>query len=156
MSNVLSFSCDYMEGAHPQIIERLAETNLLKTPGYGMDSYCESAKAKICEACNAPNAEVFFLVGGAQTNATVIDAALKGYQGVIAAGSGHISTHEAGAIEFGGHKVLTLPHHNGKIDADQIEMLLNAYQNDANHEHMVMPGMVYISPTPQGRKPRLL
>ncbi|MDO5408351.1 MAG: aminotransferase class V-fold PLP-dependent enzyme [Eubacteriales bacterium] len=151
MRNVLSFSCDYMEGAHPNILLRLTETNFLKTPGYGMDSYCESAKAKIREACNAPDAEVFFLVGGTQTNATVIDALLKSYQGVIAADTGHISVHEAGAIEFGGHKVLTLPHHNGKISASQIEVLLNAYQNDANHDHMVMPGMVYLShPTEYG------
>ena len=116
-----------------------------------MDSYCESAKAKIREACNAPDAEIFFLVGGTQTNATVIDALLKSYQGVIAADTGHISVHEAGAIEFGRHKVLTLPHHNGKISASQIEALLNAYQNDANHDHMVMPGMVYLShPTEYG------
>ena len=151
MRNSLSFSCDYMEGAHPSILQRLTETNLLKTPGYGMDSYCESAKAKIREACDAPDAEVFFLVGGTQTNATVIDALLKSYQGVIAADTGHISVHEAGAIEFGGHKVLTLPHHNGKISASQIEALLEQYQNDANHDHMVIPGMVYLShPTEYG------
>ena len=108
-------------------------------------------KAKIREACNAPAAEIFFLVGGTQTNATVIDAMLKSYQGVIAASTGHISVHEAGAIEFGGHKVLTLPHHNGKISASQIKALLEQYQNDANHDHMVMPGMVYLShPTEYG------
>ena len=147
----LSFSCDYMEGAHPQILQRLVETNLEKTPGYGSDCYCEAAKAKIREACNAPAAEIFFLVGGTQTNATVIDAMLKSYQGVIAASTGHISVHEAGAIEFGGHKVLTLPHHNGKISASQIRALLEQYQNDANHDHMVMPGMVYLShPTEYG------
>ena len=151
MSHVLSFSCDYMKGAHPQILQRLTETNLLKTPGYGLDSFSESAKAKIREACSAPDAEVFFLTGGTQTNATVIDALLKSYQGVIAADTGHISVHEAGAIEFGGHKVLTLPQHNGKISAGQIEAFLNAYQNDANHDHMVMPGMVYLShPTEYG------
>ena len=151
MREVLAFSSDYMEGAHPQILRRLTETNLLKTPGYGLDSYCESAKAKIREACGTPDADVFFLVGGTQTNATVIDALLKSYQGVIAADTGHISIHEAGAIEFGGHKVLTLSHHNGKISASQIEELLNAYQNDANHDHMVMPGMVYLShPTEYG------
>ena len=121
------------------------ETNLEKTPGYGSDCYCEAAKAKIREACNAPAAEIFFLVGGTQTNATVSDAMLKSYQGVIAASTGHISVHEAGAIEFGGHKVLTLPHHNGKISASQIKALLEQYQNDANHDHMVMPGMVYLS-----------
>ena len=127
------------------------ETNLEKKPGYGSDCYCEAAKAKIREACNAPAAEIFFLVGGTQTNATVSDAMLKSYQGVIAASTGHISVHEAGAIEFGGHKVLTLPHHNGKISASQIKALLEQYQNDANHDHMVMPGMVYLShPTEYG------
>ena len=151
MEHSLSFSCDYMEGAHPQILQRLVETNIEKTPGYGSDCYCEAAKAKIREACNAPAAEIFFLVGGTQTNATVIGAMLKSYQGVIAASTGHISVHEAGAIEFGGHKVLTLPHHNGKISASQIKALLEQYQNDANHDHMVMPGMVYLShPTEYG------
>ena len=124
---------------------------LKKTPGYGSDCYCEAAKAKIREACNAPAAEIFFLVGGTQTNATVSDAMLKSYQGVIAASTGHISVHEAGAIDFGGHKVLTLPHHNGKISASQIRALLEQYQNDAIHDHMVMPGMVYLShPTEYG------
>ena len=104
MEHSLSFSCDYMEGAHPQILQRLVETNLEKTPGYGSDCYCEAAKAKIREACNAPSAEIFFLVGGTQTNATVSDAMLKSYPGVIAASTGHISVHEAGAIEFGGTK----------------------------------------------------
>ena len=147
----LSFSSDYMEGAHPRILERLLETNLEKTPGYGTDCYSERARARIREACGALDAEVFFLVGGTQTNATVIDALLKNYQGVIAADTGHISLHEAGAIEFGGHKVLTLPHENGKLTAKQIEMLLDQYQNDLNREHMVMPGMVYLSqPTEYG------
>ena len=151
MSNFLSFSCDYMEGAHPQILKRLMETNLVKTPGYGLDEYSESAKEKIRNACKAPDAEVFFLVGGTQTNVTMIDAILKSYEGVIAADTGHVSVHEAGAIEFGGHKVLTLPHHNGKISAGQIETLLDDYQNDANRDHMVMPGMVYLShPTEYG------
>ena len=151
MSNFLSFSCDYMEGAHPQILKRLMETNLVKTPGYGLDEYSESAKEKIRDACKAPDAEVFFLVGGTQTNVTMIDAMLKSYEGVIAADTGHVSVHEAGAIEFGGHKVLTLPHHNGKISARQIVTLLDDYQNDANRDHMVMPGMVYLShPTEYG------
>lgn len=151
MSNFLSFSCDYMEGAHPQILKRLMETNLVKTPGYGLDDYSKSAKEKIRDACKAPDAEVFFLVGGTQTNVTMIDAILKSYEGVIAADTGHVSVHEAGAIEFGGHKVLTLPHHNGKINVRQIETLLDNYQNDANRDHMVMPGMVYLShPTEYG------
>lgn len=151
MSNFLSFSCDYMEGAHPQILKRLMETNLVKTPGDGLDDYSKSAKEKIRDACKAPDAEVFFLVGGTQTNVTMIDAILKSYEGVIAADTGHVSVHEAGAIEFGGHKVLTLPHHNGKINVRQIETLLDDYQNDANRDHMVMPGMVYLShPTEYG------
>lgn len=151
MEHHLSFSCDYMEGAHPQILQRLIETNLVQTPGYGLDSYCTSAKEKIRSACQTPDADIFFLTGGTQTNATVIDAVLKSYQGVIAAETGHISVHEAGAIELGGHKVLTLPHQNGKINASQIQALLETYENDANHDHMVMPGMVYIShPTEYG------
>ena len=128
----ISFTSDYMEGAHPLIMQRLMETNLEKTPGYGTDAYCEAAKAKIRSACHAPEAEIFFLVGGTQTNATVIDGLLQSYQGVIAAETGHIGVHEAGAIEFGGHKVLTLPHKNGKITAEQIEKLLCDYANDAN------------------------
>ena len=151
MDRHLYFSSDYMEGAHPSILQRLTDTNMEHTPGYGLDIYCDSAKARIREACCAPDADVFFLVGGTQTNATVIDALLRGYQGVICAQTGHISVHEAGAIEFGGHKVLTLPHHDGKITAEQIGALLDDYINDANHEHMVMPGMVYIShPTEYG------
>ena len=147
----ISFTSDYMEGAHPLIMQRLMETNLEKTPGYGTDAYCEAAKAKIRSACHAPEAEIFFLVGGTQTNATVIDGLLQSYQGVIAAETGHIGVHEAGAIEFGGHKVLTLPHKNGKITAQQIEKLLCDYANDANRDHMVMPGMAYLSqPTEYG------
>ena len=104
----LYFASDYMEGAHPAIMKKLMETNLEKTVGYGQDPYTEDAKEKIREACNAPEADVFLLVGGTQTNATVIDALLKSYQGVVAADTGHIATHESGAIEFGGHKVLTV------------------------------------------------
>ena len=141
----LAFTSDYMEGAHPAILQRLMETNMMKTAGYGADEFSESARRKIREACQAPDAEIHFLVGGTQTNATVMDAFLHSYQGVIAAVTGHISVHEAGAIEFGGHKVLTLPHENGKLTAPAIRECLEAYWNDANHEHMVMPGMVYIS-----------
>ena len=122
-----------------------------KTPGYGSDCYCEAAKAKIREACKAPGAEVYFLVGGTQTNATVIDALLQSYQGVIAADTGHVSMHEAGAIEHSGHKVLTLPHELGKLSAEEIRAYLKTFWSDENHEHMVMPGMVYISqPTEYG------
>ncbi len=147
----LSFASDYMEGAHPAILARLLDTNLLKTQGYGTDSFSESARSKIRTACACPDAEVHFLVGGTQTNATVIDALLKSYQGVIAADSGHISVHEAGAIELGGHKVLTLPQKLGKITAADIEAFITDFKNDANHDHMVMPGMVYLShPTEYG------
>ena len=154
MNNIVSrlyFASDYMEGAHPAIMQKLVETNLEKTVGYGLDPYTESAKEKIRTACNALNADIFLLVGGTQTNATVIDALLKSYQGVVAAETGHIATHESGAIEFGGHKVLTLPQKDGKIRAAQIEKMVKDFYDDANYEHMVMPGMVYISqPTEYG------
>ena len=147
----LYFASDYMEGAHPAIMKKLMETNLEKTVGYGQDPYTEDAKEKIRKACNAPEANVFLLVGGTQTNATVIDALLKSYQGVVAADTGHIATHESGAIEFGGHKVLTVPQKDGKISAQQVEKLVKDFYDDANYEHMVMPGMVYISqPTEYG------
>ncbi len=147
----LSFASDYMEGAHPLILQRLMETNLEKSAGYGLDDFSESARNRIRAACSAPEADVFFLVGGTQANATMIDALLRPYQGVIAAESGHISVHEAGAIEFGGHKVLTLPEHNGKITPDDLRKYLQGYYQDDNHEHMVMPGMVYLShPTEYG------
>ena len=154
MNNIVSrlyFASDYMEGAHPAIMQKLVETNLEKTVGYGLDPYTESAKEKIRTACNAPDADIFLLVGGTQTNATVIDALLKSYQGVVATETGHIATHESGAIEFGGHKVLTLPQKDGKIRAAQIEKMVKDFYDDANYEHMVIPGMVYISqPTEYG------
>lgn len=147
----LSFASDYMEGAHPEILRRLAETNMEKTPGYGLDEYSEAAREKIRRAARAPEAEIFFLSGGTQANATVIDALLHPYQGVAAAETGHISIHEAGAIEAGGHKVLELPHTSGKISAAQIENCALSYRQDENRDHMVMPGMVYISqPTEYG------
>lgn len=151
MNTKLSFASDYMEGAHPSILQKLQETNFLASPGYGTDSFTEVAKQKIRTACNAPEAEIYFLVGGTQTNATVIDALLQSYQGVIAADTGHVSVHEAGAIEHSGHKVLTIQHEFGKISAAQIRTYLKTFWDDANHEHMVMPGMVYLSqPTEYG------
>ena len=147
----LHFTSDYMEGAHPSILSALVESNLEKTEGYGFDPYCDSAKEKIRAACRCPDAAVYFLVGGTQTNATVIDALLRSYQGVLCAETGHISTHEAGAIEFGGHKVLPLPHQLGKISAKAIAHAMEVYSGDANREHTVMPGMVYLSqPTEYG------
>lgn len=147
----LSFTSDYMEGAHPKILERLIQNNFVKTPGYGTDDFCASARDKIRAACSAPQAEVFFLAGGTQTNAMIIKYLLRPYQGVIAAQTGHIASHEAGAIEHGGHKILTVPEENGKITAAAVENLLKTYAEDDNRDHMVMPGMVYLSqPTESG------
>lgn len=148
---MLHFDNDYLEGAHPLILKKLTDTNMDQTPGYGTDRYCESAKEKIRSACKCPGAEIHFLVGGTQTNATVIRALLRAYQGVVAADSGHISSHEAGAIEAGGHKVLTLPQNQGKISAAQVENYLDTFYQDQSNAHMVQPGMVYIShPTEYG------
>ena len=148
---MLSFTCDYNEGAHPLILKRLAETNLVQEPGYGFDSLSESAREKIRSAVGIPDADIFFLVGGTQTNATVIDSLLRGYEGVVAAQTGHIAVHESGAIEFGGHKVLTMPSHEGKMDADELETYLEKFYADSAWEHMVIPGMVYLSfPTEYG------
>ena len=142
---MLYFNCDYMEGAHPKILERLAETNLDHTLGYGEDPYCLSAKGKIRLACGCPEAEIFFLIGGTQTNATVIKGLLRPYEGVIAAKTGHINVHEAGAVEATGHKVLALPHRDGKLDAGEVRSRLEAFYRDGSCTHMVQPGMVYIS-----------
>jgi len=151
MDEKISFACDYEKGAHPDILKRLAETNMVKTAGYGRDEISESARNRIRKACGCEKAIVEFLVGGTQTNAVMIDALLKSYQGVIAAETGHISVHEAGAIEANGHKVLAIPHQYGKISAGDVEKYLEDYYNDANHEHMVMPGMIYLShPTEYG------
>ena len=117
---MIRFQCDYQEGAHPSILKKMEETNYEQTVGYGNDPYCESARKKIRELCNAPEADVHFLVGGTQTNFTVISAILRPYQGALAAVSGHINVHETGAIEATGHKVLALPSEDGKITAAQI------------------------------------
>ena len=148
---MLSFESDYIQGAHEKILERLAETNRGPLSGYGNDKYCESAKEKIRRACECEDADIFFLVGGTQTNQVVISSMLRSYEGVVAAQTGHVSVHEAGAIEHGGHKVLTLAGHEGKIDVEELLAYLKAYWSDVNYEHMVFPGMVYIShPTEYG------
>lgn len=148
---MIRFECDYLEGAHPKIIEALTKTNLEQTPGYGMDKHCENARSLIRQACNAPAADVHFLVGGTQTNAVVISSILRPHQGVICADTGHINVHETGAIEAVGHKVLPLKSTDGKLSASQIEALIQAHFNDADHEHIVQPGMVYLSqPTENG------
>lgn len=145
------FECDYTQGAHPKIIEQLANTNLEQTTGYGEDEYCKRAAERILEKCNAKDSYVQFLVGGTQTNATVISAALKPWQGVLSADTGHINVHETGAIEAYGHKVLTLQGTNGKIFATQVEDYCIHHNEDDSKEHTVQPGMVYISnPTEVG------
>ena len=149
--SLLPFQSDYMEGAHPSIIKKLSETNLFHTVGYGSDEFSEEARALIRKACGAPNAEVQFLVGGTQTNAVVIDCILKKWQGVIAADSGHVAVHEAGAIEFTGHKVLPIKGEDGKLTAAAVDSYISDFYKDANWTHMVEPGMVYISqPTELG------
>ena len=148
---MLSFENDYSEGAHPKILQRFVETNLEQVPGYGSDPYCDSAKEKIRAACNCPDAEIFFLVGGTQTNAVVIDSMLQAYEGVVSAQTGHVNAHEAGAIEYTGHKVLAIPQYDGKMKASDLEAYLKTFWQDESHEHMVFPGMVYIShPTEYG------
>lgn len=148
---MLHFDCDYMEGAHPLILERLLQTNMEQTPGYGCDIYTQRAKEKIRQACNCPEAAVHFLVGGTQTNATVIDGLLRTYEGVLAAETGHINVHESGAIEASGHKVLTLPQTDGKVQAEDVDRYITSFYQDATYEHMVAPGMLYISfPTEYG------
>ena len=147
---MIYFNSDYLEGAHPSIMVRLAETNMVQTVGYGEDEYCEAAREKIKTACQAPEADVHFLVGGTQTNTTVIAAILRPWQGVISAVSGHINCHEAGAIESTGHKVITLPTTNGKITAQQVQDYVEWHKNDESTEHIVQPGMVYISHPTEG------
>lgn len=148
---MLYFQCDYAQGCHPNILKALEETNMLSTSGYGEDPYCDSAKAKIRDYINCPDADIYFLVGGTQTNQTVIDSMLQNYDGVVAAATGHVAIHEAGAIEYSGHKVITLPGHAGKINADELKRMLADHYADGSCEHMVNPGMVYISyPTEYG------
>lgn len=148
---MLHFDSDYMEGMHPRILEALTRTNMEKTTGYGLDEYCVKAREAVRKACDAPDAEVHFLVGGTQTNATIIRALLRPHEGVLAAATGHIAVHESGAIEAGGHKVLTLPHNCGKITATAVEEYMQCFYADESFEHMVFPGMVYISlPTEYG------
>lgn len=145
------FDSDYMAGAHPEILRRLAETNLEHTVGYGTDEYSEEARRLIREACGAPDALVQFLVGGTQTNATVIDALLRRHEGVLAADTGHINVHESGAVEHSGHKVLALPSHDGKVAAAEVANYLRTFYSDDTYEHMVAPGMLYITqPTELG------
>jgi threonine aldolase len=146
-----TFECDYTEGAHPKILAALLETNLVQASGYGFDPYTAQAAEKIQCACGSPDAAVTFLVGGTQTNMIVLDLLLEAYEGVIAPKTGHINVHEAGAIEFTGHKVLALKEQDGVLDVDALEAYLQTFYADATHEHMVRPGAVYLThPTEYG------
>lgn len=142
---MIRFDCDYLEGTHPLILKKLTETNMEQTIGYGCDPHCVRAANLIKEACKSPESDVHFLVGGTQTNTTVISAVLRTHQAVISASTGHINVHESGAIEATGHKVIALPSPDGKLTAKAVEDCFNSHWNDPNHEHMVQPAMVYIS-----------
>ena len=148
---MLYFKSDYTEGAHPAILEALARTNLVSQPGYGDDCFTASAQEKIRRACGRPEADVYLLTGGTQTNLIVISSLLRRWEGVVCAETGHIAVHEAGAIEFSGHKVLPLPSHAGKLHAEDLAALVERFYADETHDHMVFPGMVYLSqPTELG------
>ncbi len=148
---MISFECDYNNGAHPEVLRHLVETNDEETLTYGFDRYTEQAKEKIKAACEAPDAEVFLLTGGTQTNATVIDGMLRSYEAVVCAETGHINVHEAGAIEASGHKVIGLPQKDGKLEAATLERFMEVFENDESRDHVAQPGMVYISfPTEMG------
>lgn len=148
---MIRFDSDYMAGAHPEVLDALVRTNMELTVGYGNDPYTLQAKELVRKAIGNDNAEVMFLVGGTQTNATAIDGILARHEGVLAAESGHIAVHESGAIEASGHKVLTLPHHDGKVKAEDVESFITEFYADETYQHMVAPGMLYISqPTEYG------
>ena len=148
---MLHFDTDYMRGAHPAVMERLVETNLLQTPGYGADEYTAHARELILKACGLEDGKVLFLAGGTQTNATVIDSVLARQEGVLAVETSHINVHEAGAVEATGHKVLTVHSADGKLKASDVKELVMAHYADTDHEHCVQPGMVYVSfPTETG------
>ena len=142
---MIRFECDYSEGAHPKVLEKLMQYNMEQTSGYGEDPYCKKAAALIREKCNRDDVDVHFFVGGTQTNLTVISAALRPHQGAIAAHTGHINVHESGAIEATGHKVLGLPGIDGKLTATQIQAVCDEHFNDPDHEHLVQPKLVYLS-----------
>lgn len=142
---MISFESDYNNGAHPKVFEQLIETNGKQSQTYGFDEWSERAKAKIREACEAPEAQIWFLAGGTQTNATVIDGMLAHCEAVITAETGHINVHEAGAIEFSGHRVISLPSHQGLLKAEDLEAYMDWFVHDESSEHLAQPGMVYIT-----------
>ncbi len=146
-----SFESDYNNGAHPEVLRHLVETNEAQSASYGFDVWSENARKKIREACECPEADIFFLTGGTQANATVIDALLRPYQAVIAVETAHINVHESGAVEASGHKVIALPSHEGQMTADGLRAYLKQFFADPTWEHMAVPGMVYVTmPTEMG------
>ncbi len=146
-----TFECDYTEGVHPILLDALTKTNFEQMSGYGSDPYTARAIEKIKAACGASDATVTLLVGGTQTNVIAIDLLLAPFEGVLAPSTGHINVHEAGAVEFTGHKVIALPGHDGVLDVDALETYLETFYADATHEHMVRPGLVYLThPTEYG------
>lgn len=148
---MLHFDCDYMAGAHPEVLDAIVKNNTTQTAGYGCDDFCAEARQKIREACQAPEAAVHFLIGGTQTNSTIIDAIVRRTEGVLSAETGHINAHESGAVELFGHKVLPLPSHQGKVRPDEVKQWLSNFYADDTYEHMVAPGALYISfPTEYG------
>ena len=148
---MIYFNNDYSEGCHSAVLEALTRTNLEQTPGYGEDAYCRRAADKIRKLCGKDDLYVQFLVGGTQTNLTVIAAALRPHQGALGPESAHINVHETGAVEATGHKVLSVPSADGKITAKQVRDTVQAHRSDASFEHMVQPKLVYISnPTEYG------
>lgn len=142
---MIHFDCDYMAGAHPEVLDAIVSNNQKQTPGYGEDGFCKNAKDLIRKACDCPDAAVHFMVGGTQTNATVLDGLLRRTEGVIAAETAHINVHESGAIELSGHKVIALPSHEGKLNPDEVADYLHNFYADETWPHMVAPGAVYIS-----------
>lgn len=142
---MFQFQCDYSEGAHQRILERMLETNLEQTVGYGEDHYCTQAREAVKKAVGRDDVDVHFLVGGTQANATVISSILRPHQGVLCATTGHINVHETGAIEHGGHKVLAMPAENGLLSAESIREAMEEHLAEDGPEHTVQPGMVYIS-----------
>ena len=148
---MISFDCDYNNGAHPKVLENLVKHNGAHPTPYGFDEFSERAKQRIREACGMPDAQIFFLTGGTQTNATTIDSMLYQYEGVICVGSGHINVHEAGAVEFTEHKIITIADKDGKMEAKTLAKYLDDFYHDGNRDHAVHPGLVYITfPTELG------
>lgn len=148
---MIAFTCDYNEGCHEKILEKLKETNYEQLPGYGNDVHTKKAKELICKEIGISDAQITFLAGGTQTNQVVIDAMCESYEGVVTSETGHVNCHEAGAIEFTGHKCLVIPSHDGKMDPKELEAYLAGFYADGNHEHMVFPGLVYVTyPTELG------